>query len=46
MTGAAAQLALDKARRLARYNAIPMENDTDRLAVTGAFLSAEQDERR
>jgi predicted RNA-binding protein YlxR (DUF448 family) len=46
MTGAAAQSALDKARRLARYNAIPMENDTDRSAVTGAFLSAEQDERR
>jgi predicted RNA-binding protein YlxR (DUF448 family) len=46
MTGAAAQSALDKARRLARYNAHPMDNDTDRSAVSGVILSAEQDERR
>jgi hypothetical protein len=46
MTGAAAQSALDKARRLARYNAQPMDNDTDRSAVSGVILSAEQDERR
>lgn len=46
MTGAAAQSALEKARRLARYSAKPMDDDTDRSAVTGVFLSAEQDERR
>lgn len=46
MTGAAAQSALEKARRLARYTAIPTDNDTDRSAVTGVFLPVEQDERR
>jgi len=46
MTGAAAQSALDKAIRLARYSAQPMENDTDRVAVDGVLLSAEHDERR
>ncbi len=44
--GAAAQSALDKANRLARYNAIPTDNDTDRSAVSGVLLSVEQDERR
>jgi predicted RNA-binding protein YlxR (DUF448 family) len=46
MTGAAAQSALDKANRLARYDANPTDNDTDRSAVTGVLLSVEQDERR
>jgi predicted RNA-binding protein YlxR (DUF448 family) len=46
MTGAAAQSALEKAIRLARYGARPMDNDTDRSAVPGVFLSAAQDERR
>ena len=46
MTGAAAQSALEKANRLARYGARPMDNDTDRSAVPGVFLSAAQDERR
>ena len=46
MTGQAAQSAVEKARRLARYTAQPQDNDTDRSAVTGVLLSAEQDERR
>lgn len=46
MTGAAAHSALEKARRLARYTAKPTDSDTDRPAVTGVLLSAEQDERR
>lgn len=46
MTGAAAQSALEKANRLARYTAIPTDNDTDRSAVTGVLLPVEQDERR
>ena len=45
-TGAAAQSAVDKARRLARYNAQPMDEHTDRAAVKGVLLSADQDERR
>jgi uncharacterized protein len=46
MTGAAAQSALEKARRLARYTAIPTDKDTDRLVAPGVLLSVEQDERR
>lgn len=46
MTGAAAQSALEKANRLARYNANPTDNDTDRSAASGVLLSVEQDERR
>ncbi len=46
MTGAAAQSAVEKARRLARYTAPPQDEHTDRAAVTGALLSVEQDERR
>jgi uncharacterized protein len=46
MTGAAAQSALEKAKRLARYTAIPTDNHTDRLKASGALLSVEQDERR
>ncbi len=46
MTGAAAQSAVQKASRLARYNAQPMDEDTDRSAASGVLLSAEQDERR
>lgn len=46
MTGAAAQSAVDKARRLARYNAPAMQDHTDRLPASGVLLPAEQDERR
>jgi len=45
-TGAAAQSAVDKAHRLARYIAQPMEEYTDRNAASGVLLSADQDERR
>lgn len=45
-TGAAAQSALEKAKRLARYIAPPTEEHTDRRAASGVLLSAEQDERR
>ena len=44
--GAAAQSAVDKANRLARYNAPAMEKRTDRNAASGVLLPAEQDERR
>lgn len=46
MTGAAAQSAVEKARRLARYTAQPMDEPTDRPAASDGLLSAEQDERR
>ena len=46
MTGAAAQSAVEKAKRLARYNAQPMDEYTDRNAASGVLLSADQDERR
>ncbi|WP_084620558.1 RNA-binding protein [Devosia chinhatensis] len=46
MTGAAAQSAVEKANRLARYIAQPMEEYTDRNAASGVLLSADQDERR
>lgn len=39
--GAAAQAALEKARRLARYSAKPRENDTGRDAVDGDVLPDE-----
>lgn len=45
-TGAAAQSALDKATRLARYSAQAKEEDTGRAAVNGELLSVEHDERR
>ncbi|UYN98906.1 MAG: RNA-binding protein [Devosia sp.] len=45
-TGAAAQSAVEKATRLARYNAQSMEEHTDRNAASGVLLPAEQDERR
>ncbi len=45
-TGAAAQSAVDKANRLARYNAPAMQDHTDRLPASGVLLPAEQDERR
>ena len=45
-TGAAAQSAVDKARRLARYIAKPTEEHTDPTGASGVLLSAEQDERR
>ena len=44
--GAAAQSAVEKARRLALYLAIPTEMDTGRPAVDGDLLPEEQDERR
>jgi predicted RNA-binding protein YlxR (DUF448 family) len=46
MTGAAAQSAVEKARRLALYIAIPTEKDTGRSAVDGVLLPDVQDERR
>ncbi len=46
MTGAAAQSAVDKANRLARYTAQPMDEHTDRNAASGVLLPADQDERR
>lgn len=45
-TGAAAQSAVDKARRLAHYTAHPLDEHTDRSAVTGVLLPAAEDERR
>ena len=44
--GAAAQSAVDKANRLARYIAPALEEHTDRIASSGVLLPAEQDERR
>ena len=44
--GAAAQSAVEKARRLALYLAKPTEMNTGRLAVDGVLLPEEQDERR
>ncbi|MGV8832671.1 MAG: RNA-binding protein [Devosia sp.] len=44
--GAAAQAAVEKARRLALFTAKPTETDTGRLAVDGDLLPEEQDERR
>ncbi|MDB5473353.1 MAG: RNA-binding protein [Devosia sp.] len=44
--GAAAQSAVEKARRLALYLAKPTEQDTGRPAVDGVLLPEEQDERR
>jgi uncharacterized protein len=45
-TGAAAQSAVDKAKRLARYIAKPTDQGTDPDGASGVLLSAEQDERR
>lgn len=45
-SGAAAQSAVEKARRLALYIAKPTEKDTGRLAVDGVLLPDVQDERR
>jgi len=44
--GAAAQAAVEKARRLALYTAKPTDKDTGRPAVDGDLLPEEQDERR
>jgi predicted RNA-binding protein YlxR (DUF448 family) len=44
--GAAAQAAVEKARRLALYTAKPTKKDTDRPAVDGDLLSEATDERR
>lgn len=44
--GAAAQAAVEKARRLALYTAKPTETDIGRAAVDGDLLPEEQDERR
>jgi predicted RNA-binding protein YlxR (DUF448 family) len=44
--GAAAQSAVDKANRLARYIAPATQNHIDRLPASGVLLPAEQDERR
>lgn len=44
--GAAAQAAVEKARRLALYIAKPTEELTDRPAVDGEFLPEATDERR
>lgn len=44
--GAAAQAAVEKARRLALYIAKPTEKDTDRHAVDGDLLPEATDERR
>lgn len=44
--GAAAQSAVEKARRLALYTAKPTETDTGRLAVDGDLLPEATDERR
>lgn len=44
--GAAAQSAVEKARRLALYIAKPTEKDTDRPAVDGDLLPEATDERR
>ncbi|WP_297113562.1 RNA-binding protein [uncultured Devosia sp.] len=45
-TGAAAQSAVEKAIRLARYIAPATQDHTGRSAATGVLLPAEQDERR
>ena len=45
-SGAAAQAAVEKARRLALYLAKPTEKVTDRPAVDGDLLPEETDERR
>lgn len=45
-SGAAAQAAVEKARRLALYTAIPTEKVTGRPAVDGDLLPEETDERR
>lgn len=45
-TGAAAQSAVDKARRLAQYTAQPMDEHTGPSEASGVLLPAEQDERR
>lgn len=45
-TGAAAQSAVEKARRLARYIAKPTDEGTDPSGASGVLLSADQDERR
>jgi uncharacterized protein len=44
--GAAAQSAVEKARRLALFTAKPTEKNTDRPAVDGVLLPEVQDERR
>jgi predicted RNA-binding protein YlxR (DUF448 family) len=44
--GAAAQAAVEKARRLALYTAKPTGKDTDRAAVDGDLLPEATDERR
>ncbi len=44
--GAAAQAAVEKARRLALFLAKPTEQDTDRPAVDGVLLPEATDERR
>ena len=44
--GAAAQAAVEKARRLALYTAKPTGSDTDRTAVDGDLLPEATDERR
>ena len=44
--GAAAQSAVEKAMRLARYIAKPTDQDTDPAGASGVLLSADQDERR
>ncbi|MET3927553.1 RNA-binding protein [Devosia sp. 2618] len=44
--GAAAQAAVEKARRLALFIAKPTEKDTDRAAVDGDLLPEATDERR
>jgi uncharacterized protein len=45
-TGAAAQSAVEKAIRLARYNAHPTDQHTDPTGASGVLLPAAQDERR
>jgi Predicted nucleic-acid-binding protein implicated in transcription termination len=45
-TGAAAQSAVEKARRLARYNAPATQDHIDRPPASGVLLPVEQDERR
>jgi uncharacterized protein len=44
--GAAAQSAVEKAMRLARYIAKPTDQGTDPARASGVLLSADQDERR
>ena len=45
-TGAAAQSAVDRARRLASYTAKPLDEHTVRSAASGVLLPVEPDERR